>query len=402
LTTTTKIATLTPGATKDRQFAVALRQAAEDLLRADPADQDADQARRLIDAMDATLDRLGTTLLSVPLPPRASADLADEMMSTGELQSRLRRHVSDLRLHILRRTYESLARIRSAATVTELTRIVPVELCAACGFDRAVISSVDGSTWIPTSLHIHAGGHTDAARRLQERIGRLRIPLRPPLVEAELVRRGTAMLVEDIDTSDRTYEPLMELADTQAYVVAPITIGGRVVGFLHADANWTRRPLTDADVDNIRTFAVGVGLAIERTVLRERLATQRRRVAESFESTTATITDLSEDGIRLTRRLERREPEPASAGGGMARIATIDADVARDSQIHGMLTPRERDVLERLARGATNGQIADELVVCVSTVKSHVKHILRKLKATNRAEAVSRYMRLTDDQRVAS
>jgi LuxR family transcriptional regulator, regulator of acetate metabolism len=47
-----------------------------------------------------------------------------------------------------------------------------------------------------------------------------------------------------------------------------------------------------------------------------------------------------------------------------------------------------------MARGATNADIANELVISEGTVKSHVKHILRKMRAANRAQAVSCYMRL--------
>ena len=51
-----------------------------------------------------------------------------------------------------------------------------------------------------------------------------------------------------------------------------------------------------------------------------------------------------------------------------------------------------------LATGATNGQIAAALVVSESTVKSHVKRILHKLPAANRAEAVYRFTQLCDER----
>jgi LuxR family maltose regulon positive regulatory protein len=54
------------------------------------------------------------------------------------------------------------------------------------------------------------------------------------------------------------------------------------------------------------------------------------------------------------------------------------------------LTDREVEVLERLAAGRSNQQIASELFVALVTVKKHVSHILDKLGAANRTEAVAR------------
>jgi len=52
------------------------------------------------------------------------------------------------------------------------------------------------------------------------------------------------------------------------------------------------------------------------------------------------------------------------------------------------LTPREVEVLQLIAAGLTNGEIAERLVVSAATVKSHVNHIFAKIGARDRAQAV--------------
>ncbi len=54
------------------------------------------------------------------------------------------------------------------------------------------------------------------------------------------------------------------------------------------------------------------------------------------------------------------------------------------------LTPREIEVLELIAAGATNQAIAEQLTISLPTVKSHITHILHKLDVTSRYEAAAR------------
>jgi DNA-binding NarL/FixJ family response regulator len=60
----------------------------------------------------------------------------------------------------------------------------------------------------------------------------------------------------------------------------------------------------------------------------------------------------------------------------------------------GLLTEREREVLDLIASGATNREIAGKLYLSPHTVKEHTSSLYRKLKARNRAEAVQLAQRM--------
>ena len=54
-----------------------------------------------------------------------------------------------------------------------------------------------------------------------------------------------------------------------------------------------------------------------------------------------------------------------------------------------VLTPREREILQLLADGMSNVDVAAKLFISQETVKSHVRHILAKLEADTRTQAVA-------------
>ena len=85
---------------------------------------------------------------------------------------------------------------------------------------------------------------------------------------------------------------------------------------------------------------------------------------------------------RLQRAFDARGPGPAHG-----RAATAQGIVEP-------LTSRELEVLDMLAAGQSNQAIAGHLVITLDTVKKHVTHILGKLGAANRTEAVSRARQL--------
>lgn len=65
-----------------------------------------------------------------------------------------------------------------------------------------------------------------------------------------------------------------------------------------------------------------------------------------------------------------------------------------DVDLVAHLTPRQHEVLECIAAGMTNAEIADQLFIDVGTVKNHVHQVLDKLGASSRKEAVTNYLGL--------
>jgi DNA-binding NarL/FixJ family response regulator len=70
--------------------------------------------------------------------------------------------------------------------------------------------------------------------------------------------------------------------------------------------------------------------------------------------------------------------------------ATQESPAGRSAEL---LTPREQEILALLAKGRSNQDIAEQLLLSVRTVKVHVSNILGKLSASNRTEAVAKARR---------
>ena len=87
---------------------------------------------------------------------------------------------------------------------------------------------------------------------------------------------------------------------------------------------------------------------------------------------------------------------PKGGDGARPRSTLLRVLTARPEITHGgeTLSSRELDVLEMIATGAKNAEIADRFVISQNTVKSHVGHILKKLPAKNRTAAAFRYVEL--------
>ena len=73
----------------------------------------------------------------------------------------------------------------------------------------------------------------------------------------------------------------------------------------------------------------------------------------------------------------------------VAAVLGADRVMASTEAPDGELSVREREVLELIGRGLRNREIAERLVVSEATVKTHVRHVLEKLRLRNRAEAAA-------------
>ena len=97
--------------------------------------------------------------------------------------------------------------------------------------------------------------------------------------------------------------------------------------------------------------------------------------------------------IEALRAVARGESllEPKVTGALLERLKELSA---KERAPDDPLSPREREVLALIARGRTNRQIAEELVISEHTARNHVTSILDKLGLSRRAEAAAYAARL--------
>jgi PAS domain S-box-containing protein len=140
-----------------------------------------------------------------------------------------------------------------------------------------------------------------------------------------------------------------------------------------------RRPVNVVSPSEDPSFARRAGAA--RDYLRGVIALP----ALAGEEVLAVIELHSSEATKLTERLLRTLTGIGHEIGQF--LAT-----RRPDHSPPLITDRESQVLALLSKGATNAEIAQQLVLAQSTVSSHVRHILRMLGARNRTEAVARYL----------
>jgi DNA-binding CsgD family transcriptional regulator len=311
-------------------------------------------------------------------------ELCDLLVDLEDLRRDVRDHEVSERLRALTNVQAGLSRLRGVSSVAAILDRAPVEVCRTGGFDRAMLFRVRDSQMIVEAVHIE--DDPDGAAELLQFSRNHPADLTHLLLETEMIRRRVPMVVSDPQNDPRVHRPIVEACDTRSYVAAPIMPEGRVIGFLHADRYLQRRHVDEFDREVLWAFAEAFGYAYERTLLNERLRAQRDQVRGMVASTEQLMDELCDAEIAVSG-VDGEDPE--TTGRAAAMLASSP------SRLDQLLTRREVEVIKLMAAGETNSGIASRLVISEGTVKSHVKHILRKLRAANRAEAVSRYLRIS-------
>lgn len=277
---------------------------------------------------------------------------------------------------------EALARLRLVFDNAEFAERIPREV-HRIGFARVLFSYVWDNTWFVRSAYADNNELADTMLQVGRAHPRM---LRRPLPESDMVRSGAPILVENPQSDPRVHLQLVAVTKPNAYVAAPVYAWQTPVGLLHADAPTEAGDVDVAERDLLGLFAEGVGAIFERNLLLARLRTMRN----SVEDQTHKIRGLAEafdDELRESIDLRSEADRQAGAQlSGHTPTTDLTAEV----------TPRERQVLRLLSAGKTNAQIAAGLYITEGTVKSHVQHVMQKLGASNRTDAVRKYQRWDD------
>jgi DNA-binding CsgD family transcriptional regulator len=346
---------------------------AEVLADVPPTVDPASAQAALLAAWDATRAAL-TTTLGDPARADHAGQLLDLLAELRQASDRFRDEQYREREGALERVRSALALLRDVESTDELVDQAVVAICQL-GFDRAIVSRVENELWVAQSVYV--GRDAKWAEEILQVSKSNPQLVYPGLIEAEVVRTGRSVLVEDVGARPNVNRPIADASLSRAYVAAPIIAHGAVVGFLHADCYYQGRDLHEADRAALALFGEGFGYALARTAVLDRLEALRSdlsRLRAGLTTNASGLWALGDGGPQQVTA--RRLPQPPDiAGTGLTR--------------------REIDVLQWMARGETNGRIARRLNITEGTVKTHVQAILRKLGAANRAEAVSTWVQVS-------
>jgi len=283
----------------------------------------------------------------------------------------------------LARRVKSMSEIRSA--LGYLRGLPPHKMIYAAAqvlsrefaFARTMISAVRGSLWLPQYAHIEDQGADPHSQSLLDYISDRQIQLAEAPLETELVRKRCGVFAPSPNDDKRVFKAIMEASGCFGYIGAPITVQGRAIGIIHADRPEPHGIVTMDHLEQLEAFAECLSVAFESAALEEKATQQRLEV----ENLCGNVDDMLGRSARSSLW-----SVPVQAPGPRHNVYCL-----RDQRPVSELTSREHEIMSHVATGATNSQIARCLVISEGTVKSHLKHIAKKLNTSSRAAAVATY-----------
>ncbi|MFF5986457.1 LuxR C-terminal-related transcriptional regulator [Prauserella flavalba] len=264
----------------------------------------------------------------------------------------------------------------------ELDRMLPPRVRALrreCAVDLAFGGALD------------AGGGSVTIRHLDGNLGRTLHQLRVRRgagLGGKALAQGRPVVVRDYLGTPHivhAYDHAVAPERVEAALAVPVRLDGGVAGLVYL-ARRDSLPLGD----RVAARAAAVVRSLERDLVVEREV--RRRLAADTAAVSRDTRALDDLLSELGEAIELVADEPArqrlhQVCDGLLRVV---AGSGRPTEpgARGPLSRREAEVLDRVAAGASNNDIAAELGLMPNTVKAYLRSVMRKLGAENRTHAV--------------
>ncbi|MET8427923.1 LuxR C-terminal-related transcriptional regulator [Nocardia sp. NPDC004860] len=299
-----------------------------------PPDSEAELERAIADTLAEMRDASGPRLV----------DLGARMVELVELRDQYRDSTKDDLRHTMSQIEQTVRALGDAASSEELMRRACRGFADLCRSERVVLCKLEDAQAIPVMAF-------DS--------GDVGSPELPPALD---ITPGSAEAAALAGQPQFDAAPLAALrpvfGDGCVIVVVPIEAKPAGIVYLAGTIDAALHDSVTMLAEVLGACFARLGLAARRTRQLNLLRASTRSWVRDIE--TPSHTDLS--------------------------AASVDAGPLVEP-----LTGREIEVLRLILTGASNSAIADELVITVDTVKSHVKRVLRKLGATNRGELIAKY-----------